>query len=143
MKVLLFVCALGLANALPQYTAFGGQGSYGARGGGGGGYGGARGAACRNEEVMITQKVCRIEWDEDCTTSKQKIGEKVVYDKKCEDKEVNDCKWVQIVYQDFPSLGIAGGPGKEDVMGDVETCVNTPKEVCEDGKQRAQKQICE
>merc|ERR1711970_677444 len=92
---------------------------------------------------MITQKVCRIEWEEDCSTSKKKIGEKVVY-------------------EDFPSLGIAGGPGKayqecemvtkefckdvprnEDVMGDVETCVNTPKEVCEDGKQRAQKQICE
>jgi hypothetical protein len=76
------------------------------------------------------------------------------------------------------SLGISGGPGKEyqecemvkkefcedvprneDVEGDVETCVNTPKEVseedhtilqflnflqvCEDGQQRAQKQICE
>eukprot|EP00091_Calanus_sinicus_P019337 TRINITY_DN4818_c0_g1_i1.p1 TRINITY_DN4818_c0_g1~~TRINITY_DN4818_c0_g1_i1.p1 ORF type:complete len:151 (-),score=79.45 TRINITY_DN4818_c0_g1_i1:198-593(-) len=120
------------------------------------------GAACRNEEIMITQKVCKIEWEEECTTSKKKIGEKVVYDKKCEDREVNDCKWVQIVYQDFPSLGISGGPGKEyqecemvtkefcedvprneDVEGDVETCVNTPKEVCEDGKQRAQKQICE
>ena len=52
-------------------------------------------------------------------------------------------------------------PRNEDVEGDVETCVNTPNEVseehynilqflhfysfqvCEDGKQRAQKQICE
>ena len=34
-------------------------------------------------------------------------------------------------------------PRNEDVIGDVETCVNSPKEVCEDGKQRAQKQICE
>ena len=70
--------------------------------GGYGGYGAGRGTACRNEEIMITQKVCKIEWEEDCTTSKKKIGEKVVYDKKCEAREVNDCKWVQIVYQDFP-----------------------------------------
>merc|ERR1719347_205048 len=99
---------------------------------------------------MITQKVCRIEWEEDCSTSKKKIGEKVVYDKKCEDREVQECKTVQVVYQDFPSLGIAGGAGKpyqecemvtkefcedvprnEDVIGDVETCVNSPKEVSE------------
>ena len=51
-------------------------------------------------------------------------------------------------------------PKNEDVMGDVETCVKTPEEVsddqfecfkyefysfqvCENGKQRAQKQICD
>ena len=110
-QILLCVCVLGTACAIPQYTAFGAGskgGGYGAfnaargSGGGYGGYGAGRGAACRNEEIMITQKVCKIEWEEDCTTSKKKIGEKVVYDKKCEDREVNDCKWVQIVYQDFP-----------------------------------------
>ena len=99
-QVLLTVVALGLVNAVPQYTAFGGQQGYGGRGGRG--FGGTRGAACRNEEVMITQKVCRIEWEEDCSTSKKKIGEKVVYDKKCEDREVQECKTVQVVYQDFP-----------------------------------------
>ena len=102
------MCLLGSTYAVskPAYTAFGGGGrggGYGAYGAarGGGGYGGHQ-AACKTEEIMISQKVCKIEWDEDCTTSKEKVGEKVVYEKKCEDREVNDCKWVQIVYQDFP-----------------------------------------
>ena len=51
---------------------------------------------------MIEQAICKIEWEEDCTTSKKKVGEQVVYEKQCEDKKVKDCNWVQIVYQDFP-----------------------------------------
>ena len=107
-QLLLFICVLGASYAAPQYTNFGGgargavYGAFNAARGGAGGYGAGRGAACRNEEIMITQKVCKIEWDEDCTTAKKKIGEKVVYDNVCADKEVNECKTVQIVYQDFP-----------------------------------------
>merc|ERR1712083_494524 len=35
------------------------------------------------------------------------------------------------------------GPKREDVMGNVETCVNTPKQVCEDEKLNTWKETCD
>lgn len=110
---------------------------------------------------MIPQMVCRIEWEEECSTSNKKIGEKVVYQKKCENREVKVCKWVQFFHPQYPSLGISGGadkyeecekvtkkfckdvPEKEDVMADVETCVNTPKQVCKEGMLRKWRESCD
>merc|ERR1712215_63115 len=175
------LCVLSLTCLLPGsysvYTAFGSAGQAGVHGAYGAGQAGIYGGfqrqggygnnyklgsqSCKTENTMIDQKECRIEWEEKCSSEERKVGEKVVYETQCENREVNDCKWVQMVYQQFPSLGIAGGPGKqyqecemvskefckevpknEDVIGDVETCVSTPKEVCQDKKKHAQKQIC-
>ena len=38
--------------------------------------------------------------------------ERVEHATKCADREVTDCKTIQMVYKGFPSLGIEGGPGK-------------------------------
>ena len=50
------------------------------------------------ETVTIQQNVCRLEWEEQCSVTRKKVGEEVVYDNKCEDREVMDCKMVQMVY---------------------------------------------
>ena len=55
-----------------------------------------------SEGTMISKKACIIEWEEECTTKKKKVGEQVVYETKCENRDVNDCKWVQMLYQEFP-----------------------------------------
>ena len=92
--------------------------------------------------------MCGIDWAEECSSERRKVGERVVYETECKDREVTECKTVQMVYQDFPTLGIEGGPGKayeecdqvtknvceevprnKDVTAEVETCVQTPREV--------------
>jgi len=116
---------------------------------------------CKSEDVKIPIMSCKIEWEEECNTDNKKVGEKVVYEQKCEDKDVKDCKWVQYIHPKFPSLGIHGGttedvecskvtkefcrevPKKEDVMADVETCVNTPKQVCEEDSLLTWKKTCD
>ena len=92
--------------------------------------------------------MCGIDWAEECSSERRKVGERVVYETECKDREVTECKTVQMVYQDFPTLGIEGGLGKayeecdqvtknvceevprnKDVTAEVETCVQTPREV--------------
>merc|ERR1711872_80466 len=116
---------------------------------------------CKTEDVDIQVMRCRLEWEEECSTENKKVGEKVVYQKECEDRDVKDCKWVQYVHPKYPSLGIHGGtsedvecskvtkkfcrdvPKTEDIMKDVETCVNTPKQVCEEKTLRTWKESCD
>ena len=86
-------------RASQAFTAFGGRvNSPGSRVG-------ARlgsGTGCRAENVKIQQNVCKVDWVEECNTERQKVGERVVYEKVCADREVMDCKTVQMVYQDVP-----------------------------------------
>ena len=52
--------------------------------------------------MTIPQNVCRLDWEQECKVARRKVGEKVVYEKECADKEVMDCKTVQMVYQEVP-----------------------------------------
>ena len=90
-----------LAN--PAFTAFGGQVhspevrlGFGSRARLGSGPG------CRAENVKIQQNVCKVDWQQDCNTDRKKVGERVVYEHVCADREVMDCKTVQMVYQEIP-----------------------------------------
>ena len=107
----------------------------------------SRGAGCREEEVTIQSSVCRITWEEECSVARKTVGQRVVMETECADREVMDCKTVQMVYQEFPrsaicyqvlkifkkimlcivSLGIAGGPGKA-----YEECGMVMRNLCED-----------
>ena len=57
---------------------------------------------CRSEDVRIPTMSCRIEWEEECNKDNKKVGEKVVFEKECEDRKVKDCKWVQYIHPRFP-----------------------------------------
>ena len=61
-----------------------------------------RQGVCKTEEISIPQMLCKIEWKEECSTNNKKVGEKVVYEKECKDREVKDCKWVQFVHPKYP-----------------------------------------
>ena len=60
------------------------------------------GTGCRGENVKIQQNVCKVNWQEECTTERKKVGERLVYENVCADREVMDCKTVQMVYQEIP-----------------------------------------
>ena len=61
-----------------------------------------RGAGCREEEVTIRSSVCRLTWEEECSVARRTVGQRVVMETECADREVMDCKTVQMVYQEFP-----------------------------------------
>merc|ERR1711915_239979 len=125
------------------------------------GYGWGRRELCKRERFEISVMDCRLEWEQDCSTSQKKVGERVVYDKKCKDREVKDCKWVQFAHPKYPGFGIfppseeeykckkltrqfcKDVPKREDVMGNVETCINTPKQVCEEEKLNTWRETCD
>merc|ERR1711892_747550 len=97
--------------------------------------------------VTIVRTNCKVEFDEECTTEEKVVGDKVTYDKECEEKEVEECKPVHYI----PRSGLGGFanlPSKldnecEEVMKEVEICVKTPKESCEEGEQLAPTITCE
>eukprot|EP00092_Neocalanus_flemingeri_P072131 GFUD01088731.1.p1 GENE.GFUD01088731.1~~GFUD01088731.1.p1 ORF type:complete len:167 (-),score=61.72 GFUD01088731.1:144-644(-) len=116
---------------------------------------------CKVEMVTIVRTNCKVEFDEECTTEEKVVGDKVTYDRECEEKEVEECKPVHYI----PRSGLGGYaprpsklesecekvmkmvckdiPKKEEVMKDVEICVKTPKETCEEGEQLAPTTTCE
>ena len=65
-----------------------------------------RGAGCREEEVTIRSSVCRLTWEEECSVARRTVGQRVVMETECADREVMDCKTVQMVYQEFPKSAI-------------------------------------
>eukprot|EP00091_Calanus_sinicus_P023281 TRINITY_DN7776_c0_g1_i1.p2 TRINITY_DN7776_c0_g1~~TRINITY_DN7776_c0_g1_i1.p2 ORF type:complete len:101 (-),score=34.91 TRINITY_DN7776_c0_g1_i1:132-434(-) len=89
------------------------------------------------------------------------VGDKVTYEKECEEKEVEECKPVHYIprsglggYSNLPTkldnecekvmkMVCKDVPKKEEVMKEVEICVKTPKETCEEGEQQAPTTICE
>ena len=102
---------------------------------------------CKVEMVTIVRTNCKVEFDEECTTEEKIVGDKVTYEKECEEKEVEECQPVHYI----PRSGLGGFanlptkleskcgkvmkmvckdvPKKEEVMKEVEICVKTPKEV--------------
>ena len=66
----------------------------------------SRGAGCREEEVTIQSSVCRITWEEECSVARKTVGQRMVMETECADREVMDCKTVQMVYQEFPRSAI-------------------------------------
>ena len=66
----------------------------------------SRGAGCREEEVTIQSSVCRITWEEECSVARRTVGQRMVMETECADREVMDCKTVQMVYQEFPRSAI-------------------------------------
>jgi len=116
---------------------------------------------CKVEMVTMVRTHCKVEFDEACTTEEKVVGDKVTYDKVCEEKEVEVCKPVHYI----PRSGLGGYanlpskldsecekvmrnvckdvPKKEEVMKEVEICVKTPKETCEQGEQLAPTTTCE
>ena len=61
-----------------------------------------RGATCREEGLIIQTSVCTLEWGEECAVARKTVAKRVVMEAQCEDREVMDCKVVQVVYQEFP-----------------------------------------
>ena len=49
---------------------------------------------CKVEMVTIVRTNCKVEFDEACTTEEKVVGDKVTYDKECEEKEVEECNHV-------------------------------------------------
>merc|ERR1711915_73218 len=122
----------------------------------------AHGPKCSRELESITVKACRLEFDKDCTTETKVVGDKVSYEKG-ECKEIEVCKPVHFV----PRYGLYGKrsadadasygheceketkevckqvPVKTPVEKEIETCVSTPKEVCEDVERKVPKLVCE
>ena len=102
---------------------------------------------CKVEMVTIVRTNCKVEFDEECTTEEKIVGDKVTYEKECEEKEVEECQPVHYI----PRSGLGGFanlptkleskcgkvmkmvckdvPKKEEVMKEVEICVKTPTEV--------------
>ena len=60
------------------------------------------GAGCREEEVSLERSVCSLAWEEECSVARRTVGQRVVMETECADREVMDCKTVQMVYQEFP-----------------------------------------
>ena len=81
--------------ASPTFVSFGGEG-------GGREPGLRRGGSCREEEATIQASVCTITWEEECSVARRTVGQRVVMQTECNDREVMDCKTVQMVYQEFP-----------------------------------------
>jgi len=116
---------------------------------------------CEVEQVTIVRTNCKVEFDEECTTEEKVVGDKVTYEKECEEKEVEECKPVHYIprsglggYANLPTnlesecekvmkMVCKDVPKKEEVMKEVEICVKTPKETCEEGEQLAPKSTCE
>merc|ERR1719376_421488 len=116
---------------------------------------------CKVEMVTIVRTNCKVEFDEECTSEEKVVGDKVTYEKECEEKEVEECKPVHYI----PRSGLGGFanlptkleskcekvmkmvckdvPKKEEVMKEVEICVKTPKESCEESEQLAPSTTCE
>ena len=89
-------------RANPAFTAFGKVSSPGVRLGSGYRTRLGSGTGCRAENVKIQQNVCKVDWQQECNTERKKVGERVVYEHVCADREVMDCKTVQMVYQEIP-----------------------------------------
>ena len=52
---------------------------------------------CKVEMVTIVRTNCKVDFDEACTTEEKVVGDKITYDKECEDKEVEECKPVHYI----------------------------------------------
>ena len=65
-----------------------------------------RGGGCREEGATIQASVCRITWEEECSVARRTVGQRVVMQTECSDREVMDCKTVQMVYQEFPRFAL-------------------------------------
>ena len=52
---------------------------------------------CKVEMVTIVRTNCKVEFDEECTTEEKVVGDRVTYDKECEEKEVEECKPVHYI----------------------------------------------
>merc|ERR1712168_477006 len=118
------------------------------------------GPKCSKELETITVKLCRLEFEKSCTTETKVVGDKVSYEKG-ECKEVEVCKPVHFVprYGHFGKRSADASyvqdceketkevckqvPVKTPVEKEIETCVSTPKEVCEDVERKVPKLVCE
>jgi len=116
---------------------------------------------CTVEETSISWTTCKVEFDESCSTEEKIVGDKITFDKECEEREVKECKPVHYV----PRSNLGGlsslphqlesecskvkkqvckdVPKKEAVMKEVEICVRKPKETCERGTQTAPVTTCQ
>ena len=52
---------------------------------------------CTMEMVTMVRTNCKVEFDEACTTEEKVVGDKVTYEKECEEKEVEECKPVHYI----------------------------------------------
>merc|ERR550519_2913730 len=116
---------------------------------------------CKVEMVTIVRTNCKVEFDEECTSEEKVVGDKVTYEKECEEKEVEECQPVHYIprsglggYANLPTklenkcekvmkMVCKDVPKKEEVMKEVEICVKTPKESCEESEQLAPSTTCE
>merc|ERR1712035_2704 len=144
MKVLMILCLAGLATAahFPHPGPFG------------------HGRRCSKELVKITVNKCRLDHDEECTTETKVVGDKISY-KKGECKEVDVCEPIHFVPRHIFKREASAEPGyhpecekvtkeickrepvKEPVEKEVEVCVLTPKQVCEEVETSAPQLTCE
>ena len=85
--------------ASPSFVSFGVEGA-------GREAGLRRGGGCREEGATIQASVCRITWEEECSVARRTVGQRVVMQTECNDREVMDCKTVQMVYQEFPRFAL-------------------------------------
>ena len=53
--------------------------------------------SCKVEMITISRTNCRVEFDEECTTEEKVVGDKVTYEKECEEEEVEECKPVHYI----------------------------------------------
>ena len=53
--------------------------------------------SCKVEMITISRTNCRVEFDEECNTEEKIVGDKVTYEKECEEKEVEECKPVHYI----------------------------------------------
>ena len=67
------------------------------------GYGWGRQKFCKRDKIEIQVMDCRLHWDQECATSQKKAGERVVYEKKCENREVKACNRLQ--FSQLKNLG--------------------------------------
>jgi len=121
--------------------------------------------ACKKELVTLTLKACRLEAGEkECTSETKVVGDKITYDKEC--KEIEVCKPVHFIPRVAGHYGGGYGkrsaeaeasyteceketkeickrvPVKTPVEKEVETCSQTPVEVCEDVERQVAKLVC-
>ena len=99
LHLVVFGLSVSVVMTSPTFVSFGGEG--------GGREAGLSsrlrsGAGCREEEVTIQSSVCRLTWEEECSVARRTVGQRVVMQTECADREVMDCKTVQMVYQEFP-----------------------------------------
>merc|ERR1712212_1201896 len=59
---------------------------------------------CKVEMVTIVRTNCKVEFDEECTSEEKVVGDKLTYEKECEEKEVEECQPVHYI----PRSGLGG-----------------------------------